>query len=86
LDRLRKSKKGVNLVLIKLELVSFRIKGINDTITVDSTVVLGNLFQMSPSGGQWDFLMVGMWLGLLYGKWERLIKPFSQHSHSATFV
>jgi len=45
-----------------------------------------NHFQVSPRGVQWDFLMLGRWLGLLYGKWEGLLKPFCQHSHSATFV
>jgi len=44
------------------------MKGSNATITADLSVVLANHFQVSPTGSQWDFLMVGMWLGLLYGK------------------
>jgi hypothetical protein len=58
LQVLRKSKKGFNLVLTKLKLGSYRIQGINATVTVDLTVVLENHFQVSPSGGQWDFLIV----------------------------
>jgi hypothetical protein len=68
LEGLRKRKKVFNLVLIKLEFGSCRIKESKATITADLSVVLANHFQVSPTGGQWDFLMVGMWLGLLYGE------------------
>jgi hypothetical protein len=63
-------------VLVKLELGSYWVKGINATITLDLSVVFENHFHVFPSGGQLYFLMVGMWLGLLYGKMRRPDKAF----------
>jgi hypothetical protein len=53
---LRKSQKGFNLVLMKLELLSYRINGINATISVELTVMLENHFQVSTMAENWILL------------------------------